>query len=83
MPTLKQIQFYVNRQRAATSKPFTDAQMRRYCEQNSGPPDDVNRPYVPSSSVESTEKFHVIWTTPRLLQRQLQSDQLQVTAFYS
>lgn len=78
LPSLSQIQNYVKRMRTPASAAFTDNQLRTYCELHSEVPDDPNKPYVLVYEVASTTSFFVIWTTGRLLQLQLATDQIQV-----
>ncbi|KAH7709059.1 hypothetical protein AAVH_23669 [Aphelenchoides avenae] len=70
LPDLKQIQWFVNRQRTPASAPFTDHQLRTYCENNTAVPEDPDKPFVLGYEVASTESFYVVWTTQRLLGRQ-------------
>ncbi|KAH7680315.1 hypothetical protein AAVH_41310, partial [Aphelenchoides avenae] len=56
LPDLKQIQWFVNRQRTPASAPFTDHQLRTYCENNSAVPEDPDKPFVLGYDRECEEK---------------------------
>ncbi|KAH7714769.1 hypothetical protein AAVH_17854, partial [Aphelenchoides avenae] len=54
--------------------------LETYCEKHVAVPDDPDQPYVLDYEVNSTDSFYVIWTTVKLLERQLNSSQLQADA---
>lgn len=65
LPRFEQIQWLVNRNRIANCGPFTDLQLREYCEANSAEPEDPDKWFVLAHEILSPESFFVIWTTTR------------------
>ncbi|KAH7708369.1 hypothetical protein AAVH_24386 [Aphelenchoides avenae] len=80
LPALEKIQWFVSRQRKSNSEPVTDNQLREYCELHSQEPADENQAFVLAYDIASTSSFYIVWTTKKLLQRQLESKQLQADA---
>lgn len=79
LPRLEQIQWLVNRNRTSNCEPFTDLQLREYCEAHTAKPDDADKWFVLAYEVQSPESFFAIWTTTKLLQRQLSVEQIQAS----
>ncbi|KAH7704700.1 hypothetical protein AAVH_28103 [Aphelenchoides avenae] len=80
LPALEKIQWFVGRQRKPNSEPVTDNQLREYCERMSTEPEDENTAFVLAYDVPSTKSFYIVWTTKKLLERQLASKHLQADA---
>ncbi|KAH7718542.1 hypothetical protein AAVH_14017 [Aphelenchoides avenae] len=80
LPELKTVQWFINRLQKTNSSPFTDVELREYCESHSVVPEVPDQPFVLAYGIASTESFYVVWSTPKLLERQLSSEQLQVDA---
>lgn len=78
LPDLHQVQNYVKRISEHSVGPFTDQQLRDYCEATSDMPEDPEKPFVVGWHFESCDSFYVLWTTVKLLEKQRNSDFLQV-----
>lgn len=59
IPSLKQIQSFVNRQRTSASKPFTDYELRTYFEGHSAGPRDPGQEV--STCVRGPKNLRVTW----------------------
>lgn len=79
LPTLKQIQNYVSRI-ASRGPAFTQQQLIKYCEENLlRESDAVEKVGVFNYEVDTdADRFFVMWTNKKLLDRQLNSSLLQV-----
>lgn len=81
MPSLKQVQNLVKRNRLSAGAPFTDVQLRTYCEAGNAVPADPDKAFIFSHEVKSAKEFFFAQSTPKLLEAQGQSGLLQVIRF--
>lgn len=81
LPSLLQVQNVVKRSRKSTSsRSFTLQELRSYCEENHDSPaaDDADRAYVVRYSIDSNQRFCVVWSTQKLLAKHAESKLIQV-----
>lgn len=78
LPTLKQVQNFVSRERSETSGPITDVQLQAYCDKAANVPESLDEPFVFGWKYEAPDRFFVMWTTRRLLDLQKAQSLLQV-----
>jgi len=82
LPNQKQIQNLVSRLRSKPTK-FTDFDLLDYCKANQSLPDDEDKPYVFTSTIQNSRQFCVAWTTTKLIKQIFSSSFLQVDSTYN
>jgi hypothetical protein len=80
LPTLSQVQNFVKRERRkGGQQKFRFEDLLKYATESKCQKEEVDKAYVLNSIVDTEEnRFCIIWTTPKLLQQQLDHPLLQV-----
>ncbi|KAH7719284.1 hypothetical protein AAVH_13256 [Aphelenchoides avenae] len=79
LPSLAQVQNFVQRVKDTSGSPFTDLQLRKYCEK-ALPGDDAHEPFVLKWEFVNGGRFFVLWTTKNLLSLQKSQALIQADA---
>lgn len=82
MPTLKQVQNFIYRESEPRHGPFTDADFKRHCRENFddffGDVESDDNAHINYWHFNGPDDFCMLWTSKKLLTKQLSSTFLQV-----
>jgi hypothetical protein len=84
VPTLNQIQNFVGREKAKSgdSKPMTIHELQQFCTSNADESLDENSAYIIRHSIDSADRFIIVWSSTKLLNLQKQWKIICVDATY-